>query len=194
MHISDAQSGYDLRLCPRLDRRPRPHQSASPTEGRWVRKGVRHRPTIAADGHLGEARTMTIRSVAGRGSARHIRHSGRPGRCQPPPPCRPSRCGSGRARDRRQSGSCRCSAPRRFPYPNGHPHQRLDPKTDQCAQTLIERFHIDSRELPIVLCPNGQLLRNPSDVELARCVGLVQPMGWRSPCASINATASGIFA
>src|SRR5271156_186562 len=59
---------------------------------------------------------------------------------------------------------------------NGHPHQRLDPKTDPCAQTLIERFHIDARELPIVLCPSGQLLRNPSDVELARCIGLVQPI------------------
>jgi thioredoxin reductase (NADPH) len=59
---------------------------------------------------------------------------------------------------------------------NGHPHQRFDPKTDPCAQTLIERFHIDSRELPIVLCPNGELLRNPSDVELARCIGLVKPI------------------
>jgi thioredoxin reductase (NADPH) len=59
---------------------------------------------------------------------------------------------------------------------NAHPHQRLDPKTDPCAQTLIERFHIDARELPIVLCPNGQLLRNPSDIELARCIGLVKPI------------------
>ena len=59
---------------------------------------------------------------------------------------------------------------------NGHPHQRFDPKTDPCAQTLIDRFHIDARELPIVLCPNGQLLRNPSDVELARCIGLVKPI------------------
>jgi thioredoxin reductase (NADPH) len=42
---------------------------------------------------------------------------------------------------------------------NGHPRQLLDPRTDPCAQTLIERFHIDSRELPIVLCPNGELLR-----------------------------------
>ena len=57
---------------------------------------------------------------------------------------------------------------------NGHPHQRLDPKTDPCAQTLIERFHIDARDLPIVLCPNGQLLHNPSDIELARCIGLVK--------------------
>src|SRR5271163_613233 len=59
---------------------------------------------------------------------------------------------------------------------NGHPHQRFDPQADHCAQTLIERFQITSRELPIVLCPNGELLRNPSDVELARCIGLVKPI------------------
>ena len=59
---------------------------------------------------------------------------------------------------------------------NGHPHLRLDPKTDPCALTLIERFHIASRELPIVLCPNGELLRNPTDDELARCLGLVKPI------------------
>jgi thioredoxin reductase (NADPH) len=57
---------------------------------------------------------------------------------------------------------------------NGHPSQRLDPKTDPCAQTLIARFHIASYESPIVVCPNGQLLRNPGDVELARCIGLVK--------------------
>src|SRR5271168_4099651 len=30
---------------------------------------------------------------------------------------------------------------------NGHPHQRFDPQADPCAQTLIERFRIASREL-----------------------------------------------
>jgi thioredoxin reductase (NADPH) len=59
---------------------------------------------------------------------------------------------------------------------NGHPHQRLDPKTDPSAQTLIERFHIDPRDLPIVVCPNGEVLRNPGEVELARCIGLVKPI------------------
>ncbi len=59
---------------------------------------------------------------------------------------------------------------------NGHPHQRLDPDTDQCAKTLIERFQIDPLQLPIVLCPNGQMLRNPSEVELARCIGLLIPI------------------
>jgi len=59
---------------------------------------------------------------------------------------------------------------------NGHPHQRLDPATDPCAQALIERFRIESHELPIVLCPNGELVRNPSDDQLARCLGLVKPI------------------
>jgi thioredoxin reductase (NADPH) len=59
---------------------------------------------------------------------------------------------------------------------NGHPHQRLNPETDQEANALIERFHIDPGQLPIVLCPSGQLLRNPSEIELARCIGLVGPI------------------
>jgi thioredoxin reductase (NADPH) len=56
---------------------------------------------------------------------------------------------------------------------NGHPHQRLDPLSDPAAGTLIERLHIASEHLPIVLCPGGQLLRNPTEFELARCIGLV---------------------
>jgi thioredoxin reductase (NADPH) len=59
---------------------------------------------------------------------------------------------------------------------NGHPRQRLDPETDPEAKALIERFHIDPGHLPIVLCPGGQLLRNPSEHELARCIGLVRPI------------------
>jgi thioredoxin reductase (NADPH) len=59
---------------------------------------------------------------------------------------------------------------------NGHPHLQLDPDTDTEARALIERFHVDPGELPIVLCPGGQLLRNPGEVELARCIGLVGPI------------------
>ena len=55
---------------------------------------------------------------------------------------------------------------------NGHPHQRLDPDTDSCGRTLVERFHLTKSELPIVLCANGELLRNPSENQLARCIGL----------------------
>ncbi len=59
---------------------------------------------------------------------------------------------------------------------NGHPHQSLDADTDPEAKALIERFHIDAGQLPIVLCAGGQLLRNPGEAELARCIGLVGPI------------------
>ena len=59
---------------------------------------------------------------------------------------------------------------------NGHPHQTLDPDTDAEAKALIERFHVDPGQLPIVLCPDGELLRNPGENELARCIGLVGPI------------------
>ena len=59
---------------------------------------------------------------------------------------------------------------------NGYPHQRLDPEIDPEARALIERFHVDPGRLPIVLCPGGQLLHNPGEAELARCIGLVGPI------------------
>ena len=59
---------------------------------------------------------------------------------------------------------------------NGHPYQALDPAADACARTLVERFEVTEEELPIVLCPSGQLLRNPAEDQLARCVGLVGPI------------------
>lgn len=56
---------------------------------------------------------------------------------------------------------------------NGHPYRQLDPREDSCAQTLLDRFKVEAEELPIVLCPGGQILRNPSESQLGRCVGLV---------------------
>jgi len=59
---------------------------------------------------------------------------------------------------------------------NGHPYRNLDPANDSCARTLVERFKVEPEELPIVLCPTGQLLRKPSEDQLARCFGLVAPI------------------
>jgi thioredoxin reductase (NADPH) len=59
---------------------------------------------------------------------------------------------------------------------NGQPQQLFDPDIDPEAKALIERFHVDPGQLPIVLCPSGQLLRNPTEDELARCIGLVGPI------------------
>lgn len=59
---------------------------------------------------------------------------------------------------------------------NGHPHHNLDPQTDPEARALIERFDVEPGQLPIVLCPGGQLLRNPGEGQLARCIGMVGPI------------------
>jgi thioredoxin reductase (NADPH) len=59
---------------------------------------------------------------------------------------------------------------------NGHPRQRMDPDVDHEAAALLEKFDVDPGHLPIVLCPSGQILRNPSESELARCIGLVGPL------------------
>jgi thioredoxin reductase (NADPH) len=59
---------------------------------------------------------------------------------------------------------------------NGHPHQSLDPDEDGEAKAILERFHIDPGKLPIVLCQSGQFLQNPTEDQLARCLGLVRPI------------------
>ncbi|MCX5515656.1 thioredoxin reductase [Kaistia algarum] len=56
---------------------------------------------------------------------------------------------------------------------NGHPYQWIDSAADPASAALMERLHLTAEEMPIVLCPAGQILRNPSEQELARCLGLV---------------------
>jgi thioredoxin reductase (NADPH) len=56
---------------------------------------------------------------------------------------------------------------------NGHPVHVLDADKDPGAKALLERLHVTPGEWPVVLCVGGQLLRNPTEVQLARCIGLV---------------------
>jgi thioredoxin reductase (NADPH) len=54
---------------------------------------------------------------------------------------------------------------------NGHPHHLLDPATDPDAAELITRYA--GRDLPLVVCPDGSVLCNPREAELARQLGFV---------------------
>jgi thioredoxin reductase (NADPH) len=56
---------------------------------------------------------------------------------------------------------------------NTQPHQLLDPDTDADARALLERFQLDPRRLPMVICPNGSMLHNPHEDDLAQCLGLL---------------------
>src|SRR5579863_6929735 len=55
---------------------------------------------------------------------------------------------------------------------NGHPHMTLDVH-DVEAIALLERLTPSSSDMPLVLCPNGTVLRNPDEAQLASCLGLV---------------------
>ncbi len=56
---------------------------------------------------------------------------------------------------------------------NSHPYVSMDSDEDPEAKALLERLHVSPGEWPIVLCAGGQVLRNPTEVQLARCIGLV---------------------
>ena len=56
---------------------------------------------------------------------------------------------------------------------NAFPHQLLDPADSREAAALIDRRAGDAGELPLVICPDASILWNPSEVELARCIGMV---------------------
>ncbi len=56
---------------------------------------------------------------------------------------------------------------------NGHPHHLLDPATDPEAAELIARYGPGDAELPLVINPDGAVLRNPKNAELARALGMI---------------------
>jgi thioredoxin reductase (NADPH) len=62
---------------------------------------------------------------------------------------------------------------RSFLTRNGIPHLVFDPASDPDAQGFIERYAPRPEDLPLVACPDGSVLRNPAENELARCIGML---------------------
>jgi thioredoxin reductase (NADPH) len=56
---------------------------------------------------------------------------------------------------------------------NGQPYHVLDPATDKDAADLVARYSPSRADLPLVVCPDGTVLRNPSETELALAVGMI---------------------
>jgi thioredoxin reductase (NADPH) len=61
---------------------------------------------------------------------------------------------------------------REFLTRNGHPHTYVDLDTDTSYQDLLDHFQVALDQIPVVICNNQTVLRNPSIQELARCLGL----------------------
>lgn len=52
------------------------------------------------------------------------------------------------------------------------PYIVLDAAADGEGRALIERLGVLDSDLPLMVCPNGTVLRNPTDVEAAACLGM----------------------
>lgn len=61
---------------------------------------------------------------------------------------------------------------REFLSRNGHPYCYVDLDTDSISQDLLDRFHLKSSEVPVVICNGRNVLRSPSIQELANCLDL----------------------
>jgi len=57
---------------------------------------------------------------------------------------------------------------------NTFPFVNLDLDSDPSVHELLERFHIKVEDLPVVLCRGAVVLKNPSNEELAACLGMNQ--------------------
>jgi thioredoxin reductase (NADPH) len=55
---------------------------------------------------------------------------------------------------------------------NGYPVNVLDPSKDAEARAAVEQFGVLPDELPLMLCPNGTVLKRPTNAEAAACLGI----------------------
>jgi thioredoxin reductase (NADPH) len=55
------------------------------------------------------------------------------------------------------------------------PHRWIDLEEDPSSEDLLRQLGVEPHETPVVICPGGEVLRNPSNADLARAAGLVAP-------------------
>jgi thioredoxin reductase (NADPH) len=72
-------------------------------------------------------------------------------------------------------GSNHCSGTLRvkeFLTRNGHPYSYIDLDRDADVQELLDRFHVTVADVPVVICRGDVVLRNPTNQQIAGCLGL----------------------
>ena len=55
---------------------------------------------------------------------------------------------------------------------NGYPNTLLDADDDAEGRAIVQRLGIHLDDLPLMVCPNGTVLKRPSDSEAAICLGM----------------------
>lgn len=59
---------------------------------------------------------------------------------------------------------------------NGHPHSVLDPADSPEAAALVKLYAPQPHELPLVVCPDGSVKKNPTLADMGECLGMLPPL------------------
>src|SRR3569832_1333387 len=54
---------------------------------------------------------------------------------------------------------------------NMHPHETIDVESDPTAQAVLDQFNVKVTDVPVVICLGKRVLKNPTNEELADCLG-----------------------
>jgi len=54
---------------------------------------------------------------------------------------------------------------------NGHPYGYVDLDVESGVQELLDRFHVAISDVPVLICRGDAVLRNPTNTEIAECLG-----------------------
>ena len=54
---------------------------------------------------------------------------------------------------------------------NGHPYSYIDLERDPDVQKLLDSFQVSASEIPVLICRGQVVLRNPSNQQIANCLG-----------------------
>jgi thioredoxin reductase (NADPH) len=60
---------------------------------------------------------------------------------------------------------------REFLSRNGHPYSYIDLDHDSGVQEVLDRFQVDARDVPVLICRSKLVLRNPTNEQVADCLG-----------------------
>ncbi|WP_443970035.1 FAD-dependent oxidoreductase [Sphingobium sp. CR28] len=55
---------------------------------------------------------------------------------------------------------------------SGYPHMVLDASAEGEGHDLLVHLGIGTADLPLMICPNGSILKRPTDAEVAACLGM----------------------
>jgi thioredoxin reductase (NADPH) len=71
-------------------------------------------------------------------------------------------------------GSMHCASTLRvkeFLIRNSHPFSYIDLDHEADVDALLQRFHVSSKDVPVLICRGRTVLRNPTNEEIAACLG-----------------------